>query len=509
MFGPSPVFDLVVFERNSSRVHSRGRAERPPWSGRRKRPEATVPAAGGDKLCQTRGRSRPPGPLSNAAFPESIPPRGPEIDTPASGTPTHLLHPSYPTPKPATVHLSFGGTSGEPPRPVLQPNRDSHISRVTDSTNRALRRTGPLVTLGEIYRWSPGKSLPLVTRERFTAGNQDLGQRGDSLTPTLPPQGTRTSGRGATLLHPSTRLRNQDLGQRGHSPAPPLPASGNQDLGQRGHSPAPLYPPQEPGPRAEGPLSCTPLPPQEPGPRAEATLLHPLYRLRNQDLGQRRLSYTTLPASGNQDLGQRGHSPAPLYRLGEPGPRAEGRLSYTHSTRLREPGARSEGPLSRTPPPLVPRIDLGFGRRTRTSRVPGDSASPTHGTTTPAEGHRAHPSARLREPGGSLGGALSRTPPPLVPRIDLGFPAGHPPGHWYPGHRRGSNRGRRVGLLLGRQRLDRGRLSMDRSECVSREAALVRRSRSSHEWLSAPAGPEVDRLSQANQSPAALRYRHV
>ncbi|KAF4094566.1 hypothetical protein G5714_024711 [Onychostoma macrolepis] len=368
MFGPSPVFDLVVFERNSSRVHSRGRAEsrpgreggrgprrpypplvtpkpypdgtskrlpltdRPPARGRdravagkarspgqghRRRgvgsstlarnetprpsdsklgtqvdpdgpyptPPPRVdnpPGAGGDKLCQTRGRSRPPGPLSNAAFPVDTPPgagdRHPCFRHPHPPL-TPLLPDSEASHRPPLLrgHLRRTTPTCSPAEPGLP-----HLSRVTDSTNRALRRTGPLVTLGEIYRWSPGKSLPLVTRERFTAGHPHRLR----FWPPLP----RTSRVPGGLCEPD--LQNHDSGLRGTR--------------------TPLYRLREPGPRAEATLLHPLYRLREPGPRAEATLLHPLYRLREPGpRAEGPLSCTPLPPQGTRTSGRGGHSPAP------------------------------------------------------------------------------------------------------------------------------------------------------------------------------------------------------
>ncbi len=206
-----------------------------------------------------------------------------------------LLRRNHPTCSPA-----------EPGTPTLKPG-------VLIRPNRALQRTGPLVTPGEIYHWSPlidlgfGRlasdfqgldgSLPPRSREPRLRP-----QGGHPTDPLYPTEGTRRSGRvGRLSCPPPTRPREPDARAEGaYSPAPlypprgtrrsgrgglltctPLPASGNQTLGQRGpthlhpstrlgepdaraegaYSPAPLYPPR--GTRRSGRgclLTCTPLP---------------------------------------------------------------------------------------------------------------------------------------------------------------------------------------------------------------------------------------------------------
>ncbi|KAF4094488.1 hypothetical protein G5714_024632 [Onychostoma macrolepis] len=363
-----------------------------------------------DKLCQTRGRSRPPGPLSNAAFPESIP-QGPEIDTPASGTPPTSYTPPTRLQPPSTSpsgHLRENHPTcspAEPGTPTLKPGL----------------LTQPTAPSGEPGHWSPwerftaghpGKSLPLVTRERFTA------------EPRLRPEGNR---------------------------APPLPASGNQDLGQRGATLLhPLYPPQ--GTRTSGRggrlsyTHSTRL--REPGPRAEgATLLHPLYPPQGTRTSGRggHSPAPPLPASGNQDLGQRGHRLAPFYS-----PRT---LSSRPPLLRGPPDLRRDPYPTHRSNPGIPHLSPGF---------PGDSASPTHGTTTPARGGapRTPPPPASGNQTLARRGPLSRTPSATgSPRIDLGFFSGRPsaPATGTQDTAEGSNRGRRVGLLLGRQRLDRGK----------------------------------------------------
>ncbi|KAF4094504.1 hypothetical protein G5714_024605 [Onychostoma macrolepis] len=299
---------------------------------------------------------------------------------------------------------------------------------------------------------------------------------------------------------------------------------------------------REPGPRAEGGDSLTPTLPAS----------------GNQDLGQRgRLFTPTLPASGNQDLGQRGHSPAPLTRLREPGPRAEGATSCTlyppgnqdwqrgapwrtlllasnspPRRRLRGPPDLQEGPLPRPPlnpgiPHLSPVTDSAIrARRTRPLGTPGDfttghpkidlgfgrlldfqgsrdSAEPDPRNHDSARGGTATPLRRLREPDAAEG-------PPHAPlrhwfpqhRLRFFFRR-HPPATGTPDTAGGRTEAARWASSADK-RLDRGKTFNGSQSALKRGAALLAASPSSHEWLSAPPAPEGRPPSQANQSPRAM-----
>ncbi|KAF4094605.1 hypothetical protein G5714_024654 [Onychostoma macrolepis] len=489
----APVFDLVVFEPKFIQGPlPHGRAERAALVGKAGRgPEATVPAAGDPKTLSrwhlktasltdrppARGRDRsrsrerrallgkatdeegvgsstlarnetprpsdsklgtqvdpdgpyptppPPSGTNSAKLGVVVDLQGPyptppsRVDTPPGAGDRHPcfrhphppLTPSYPTQASHRPPLLRGTSENhptcspaEPGTPTLKPGlltqptapsgEPGHWSPWERFTAGHPGKSLPLVTPGEIYRWSP----------RIDLGNQDLGQRGATLLhPLYPPQGTRTSGRGGRLSYThSTRLREpgpraegatllhplyppqgtRTSGRGGHSPAPPLPASGNQDLGQRGgtvrtpfYSPRTLSSPAASPPRAppdlqEGPL---PRPPFEPG--------HP----------------TLKP----------GLLTRPSAPSGEPGHWAPRGRFYHWS----------------------PRIDLGFGRLSLgLPGFPGDSASPTHGTTTPARGGapRTPPPPASGNQTLARRGPLSRTPSATgSPRIDLGFFSGRP-----------------------------------------------------------------------------------
>ncbi|KAF4114974.1 hypothetical protein G5714_005197 [Onychostoma macrolepis] len=462
MFGPSPVFDLVVFEPKFIQGPLPAAVPRAaPGREGRKRPEATVPP----------------------------------LVTPKTLSRWHL--------KTASPN---GPTSGPRARP-------EPTSRVPGGTLR-VRPTEP--------------------RLRPEGGNR--------AHPLYPPQGTRTSGRGGRLSYThSTRLREPGPRAEGATLLHPSTASGNQDLGQRGHSPAPLYPPREPGPRAEGAPSCTPstrlelsppgrlssegpltsrrdpYPPTNHDSGLRGNRAHPLYRLRepgpraegrlsythstasgNQDLGQRGHSPAplyptqgtrtsgrgatltpTLPASGNQDLGQRGHSPAPLYPPREPGPRAEGApshpfypprtLSSPAASPPRAPPDLQEGPLPRPPfepghPTLKPGLLTRHPRlrRTRPLGTPGEILPlvtphrlrfwPPLPRTSRVPGGLCEPDPRNHDSGPRGGTAHTRRH--WFPPYRLRFFRRHPPGHWYPRDTAGGRtEAARVGLLLGRQKI--------------------------------------------------------
>ncbi|KAF4094577.1 hypothetical protein G5714_024709 [Onychostoma macrolepis] len=373
------------------------------------------------------------------------------------------------------------GTSGEPPRPVLQPNPGlPHLSPVTDSANRASGEPGhwspwerftaghpgkslPLVTPGEIYRWSPQDRL------RFWPSRLGLPGFLGTLQPDL--QNHDSGLRGEPQDTHSTRLREPGpRAEGGDSLTPTLPASGNQDLGQRGRLLHPLYPPQGTRTSGRGATSCTPLPAsgnQDLGQRGR--LLHPLYPPQGtRTSGRGATSCTPLPASGNQDLGQRGPlSCTPSTRLGEPGPRAEGapfwppprlpgfpglcepdprnhdsaRGGTAHpfyclelSSRpplLRGPPDLQEGPLPRPPlEPGIPHLSPVLAASLGLPGFPGLCEPDPLNHDSGPRGHRT-PSARLREPDAAEGPphAPSATGSPHRLRF---FP---PPSacHWYPG----------------------------------------------------------------------------
>ncbi len=123
----------------------------------------------------------------------------------APGTLTHLSHPSYPLPTTACMPPLLRRTTptcspAELGTPTFKPG-------VLIWPNCALQRTGPLVTPGEIYHWSPlidfgfgriasdfqglNGSLPPRYREPRLRP-----QRGHPADPLYPTEGTRCSGRG-------------------------------------------------------------------------------------------------------------------------------------------------------------------------------------------------------------------------------------------------------------------------------------------------------------------------
>ncbi len=276
-----------------------------------------------------------------------------------------LLRRNHPTCSPA-----------EPGTPTLKPG-------VLIRPNRALQRTGPLVTPGEIYHWSPLIDLGLAASPRTSRV---------SMGPCLPALGNQGSGlRGGTLQTPSIRQREPDARAGwADSPAPHLPAPGNQTLGQGGaDSPAPHLP--APGNQTLGQRGPTHLHPStrlgEPDARAEGAYSPaPLYPPRGTRRSGRGglLTCTPLPASGNQTLGQGG--PTHLH----PSTRLD--LSHPRTPFLRRP----PGPPGGTP-----------------TRPPGE---PGHPTLKP--GSLTLPNSALRRTGPLV------TPGEIYhwsPLIDLGF----------------------------------------------------------------------------------------
>ncbi|KAF4094642.1 hypothetical protein G5714_024573 [Onychostoma macrolepis] len=249
----------------------------------------------------------------------------------------------------------------------------------------------------------------------------------------------------------------------------------NHDSGPRGHR-TPSARLREPD-AAEGP--------------PHAPLRHWFPRI---DLGFGRLSLglpgfpgLCEPDPRNHDSGPRGHR--------------------TPSARLREPDA-AEGPPHAPLRHWFPRIDLGFGRLPRTSRVPGTlRARPTEPRLRPEGAPHT-----LRPPQGTRRrrGAASRTPPPLVPPHRLRFFPPPSACHWYPGTPQGVEPRPPGGPPRPTKDWIEGRLSMDRSECASREGRRCSPPPVQSRMALRTGRPRrVDRLSQANQSPAALRYRHA
>ncbi len=166
--------------------------------------------------------------------------RGPTLAHPS--TRLDLSHPRTPF-----LRGPPGPPGGTPTRPPGEPGHPTLKPGVLIRPNRALRRTGPLVTPGEIYHWSPlvdlgfGRlasdfqgpdgSLPPRLREPDARAGGAF-----SPSPIYPPRGTRRSGRGGLLsltpLPASTSLVPGLLSSEG----PPGPPGGT-----------PTRPPGEPG----------------------------------------------------------------------------------------------------------------------------------------------------------------------------------------------------------------------------------------------------------------------
>ncbi|KAF4094584.1 hypothetical protein G5714_024695 [Onychostoma macrolepis] len=424
----------------------------------------------------------PPGPETSRA---PIQRRLPRVDTPPGAGDRHpcFRHPHPPlTPllpdseashRPPLLRGHLRRTTptcspAEPGTPTLKPGlltqptapsgEPGHWSPWERFTAGHPGKSLPLVTPGEIYRWSPRIDLGFG---RFALGLP--GFLGGLCEPDL--QNHDSGLRGGTAHTHSTRLREPGpRAEGGDSLTPTLPASGNQDLGQRGATLLhPLYPPQ--GTRTSGRGGHSPAPP--------------------------------LPASGNQDLGQRGPlSCTPSTRLGEPGPRAEGGhrahpllLSSPVASPPRAPPDLQEGPLPH--PPFEP------GHPTLKPGVPGGlcEPDPLNHDSGPRGGTAHTPSARLREPDARSEGAALTHPlrhwfPPY--RLRFFFRPAIRPGHWYPRDTAGGRtEAARVGLLLGRQKIGSREDFQWIAASASQERGGARSAapRSSHEWLSAPAGP--------------------